>query len=102
MLEGLSKKDIRTITYYACNNLNKPTHKIAKNTFCEKFNKIIFHVKKHDSDNFVEKAAHEISADRLILSGLSPEDAHRIGYAFGSENILSEHEEKIKLLNNNK
>lgn len=97
LLEGFSKKDVRTIIYYACANINKPKYKIIANTFCEKLRKMFFSIKKYDSNELANKTAEEISANLSVLSSLSSEDAHRIGYTYGSENILRESEEKYKL-----
>ena len=99
ILEGFSKKDVRTIIYYACANLNKPKYKIIANTFCEKLKKIFFSIKKYNSNELSKKTAEEISASPAILSSMSSEDAHRIGYIYGSESILRENEEKNNLKN---
>lgn len=97
MLEGFSRKDVRTITYYACNDLSKPKYKIVTTTLCENLKKMLFGIKEFGVDEISQKTAEEISANRSIISNISPEDAHCVGYVCGSENILREHEEKMKL-----
>src|SRR6185295_18398670 len=54
MLEGFSKKDIRTITYFACEQNKKPKYKILQQ-FCDTFNKILFQLKKRGSDELILK-----------------------------------------------
>jgi hypothetical protein len=97
MLEGFSKKDIRRITYHACININKPKFQVIAQSFSEKLNKMIFKVKKQNSSKILEKTADEILSTNAMISHLTPNDAHRIGFVYGSESVLREKAEK-KLL----
>src|SRR3990167_9899295 len=40
MLEGFSKKDIRAITYFACEESKKPKYRILVQEFCDKVNRM--------------------------------------------------------------
>ncbi len=85
MLEGFSKKDIRDITYLACEQYKKPRYKIIMQEFCDKFNKILFKLKKRDSDEIILKTAGQISLDKNLIHSLSPEDICSVSYAAGYE-----------------
>lgn len=85
LLEGFSKKDIRTITYFACEQIKKPKYKIIKQEFCEKFNRMIFKLKETGSDTLVIKTASQIVTDKNIIKNLSIEDAKSISYIAGYE-----------------
>jgi hypothetical protein len=85
MLEGFSKKDIRAITYFACNQIKKPRYKIIMQEFCDVFNKILFKLKKADSDEIILKSAGQISLDKNLINSLSQEDACSVSYAAGYE-----------------
>jgi len=99
MIERFSKQDVRALTYYAINNVNKPKYKITGSVFCDKLKKILFSIKQHGFDNITEKTAADISADQSMMISMSQKDAHRVGYIYGSESILQETEEKKKLKN---
>lgn len=85
MLEGFSKKDIRAITYFACKQCKTPNYKIIMQEFCNSFNKILFKLKGHDSEEIILKTASQITLDKNIINGLSPEDICSISYAAGYE-----------------
>ncbi len=97
LLECFSKQDVRAIAFHACNDLKKPEYKISESRFSEKIKKILFRVKKYASDETIEQSADKLSQDQSIIARLSPQDAHCIGYAYGTENIIMENEEKRKL-----
>ena len=85
MLEGFSKKDIRSITYLACKKNEKPKYKIIMQEFSDVFNKVLFKVKNVDSDEVILKSASQISLDKNLLNSLSQEDACSISYVAGYE-----------------
>jgi len=95
--ECFSSKDIRTITYYACQTLNKPKNKIVIKKFCEKLNKMVFGVKNIDKDNISEKTAKEISLDKNLIKNLSPEEAHMVGFTSAGEQASDEKVEMAEL-----
>ncbi len=97
LLECFSKKDVRTITFHACDDLKKNKFKISESRFSEKIKKILFRLKKYNSDEIIEQSAGELSHNQSIITRMSPQDAHRIGYTYGTENIIMENEEKQKL-----
>lgn len=90
MLEGFSKKDIRVITYFACEQNKKPRYKIIMQEFCDAFNKILFKLKNRDSDEIILKTAGQISLDKNLLNNLSQEDVCSISYAAGYEQSFLE------------
>jgi len=97
MLEGFSRQDVRTITYFACQELTKPKYKILVQEFCQQFNKMIFSLKKHDSEKTMQKTAEEISNDKKLLKELSYEEAHLIGYTAASEKIAVERQQQYQI-----
>ncbi|MCD6048477.1 MAG: uncharacterized protein K0S08_2124 [Gammaproteobacteria bacterium] len=102
LVEYFSSKDIRTITYYATRSLTKPKNKIVIKKFCEKLNKVVFGVKHIDEDDVYEKTAEEISLDKNLLNGLTPEEAHMVGYTTAQHRDHNEKEEIQKLRKNKK
>lgn len=96
LLESFSKKEIRLITYLASQEIKKPTYKIYVQEFCNKINKFIFKLGRYGIDKPIIKTANQISLDKELIKNLSSEDAHLIGYTTGVEQILNEHEEKLK------
>jgi len=85
LLEGFSKKDIRTITYFACEQIKKPNYKIMMQEFCEKLNRMIFKLKEAESDALVIKTANQIVMDKELINKLSKEDINSISYIAGYE-----------------
>ena len=85
LIEGFSKKDVRTVTYFACQQIKKPRYKIIMQSFCEKFNRMVFKLKESTSDNVLMKTADEIVTDKAFLKNLSREDINSISYMAGYE-----------------
>lgn len=84
-LEGFSKKDIRTITYLACKQINNPKYKIISQDFCDQFNRIIFKLREAENNASMRKTAAEIIMDKHLLNNLSKEDINSISYIAGYE-----------------
>lgn len=97
VLEGFSKKDIRTLTYFATNEIKKPKYKIMVQEFCDVLNKIKFKLGMRGSVNPIEKTAEQISMDKELLGKLNAEDAHLVGYTTATEQMMREREEMEKL-----
>jgi len=97
LLEGFSKKDIRTITYYAAQDTNKPKYKILIHEFREGLNKVVFKLGKDNSEESIEKTAEQISLDQNLINQLNCTDAHLIGYTTASEFMLKEKAEMERL-----
>lgn len=88
MLEGFSKKDIRTITYFACEQIKKPKYKIIMQNFCDKLNRIVFKLQKRDgADEIITKTANQIFLDKNLINSLDHDDMHSIGYTAGYEHF---------------
>lgn len=97
MLERFSRKDVRTITYYACQEIKKPQARIIFKEFCEKLNRIIFGIKQRNQESIIQKSAGEISLDKNLLNNLTQEEAHLVGYTTATEQLLEEKENLKKL-----
>ncbi len=90
MLESFSKKDIKLLTYLACENAKAPTHEILGQKFIRNINKFLFRLKHNKTGIEIEKSAEEISSDPHLIKELSPEDAHKIGYVTANEQFKLE------------
>lgn len=90
MLEGFSKKDVRAITYYACEQIKNPTYKIAEQEFSVDSNKMLFKLKKCDSDEVLFKTAGQIALNLDIMNGLDSDDIKTIIYLAGYEHSVNE------------
>jgi hypothetical protein len=93
MLEGFSKKNIRAITYFACEQVRKPKYKIVVQEFCEKLNKILFKLKIQNNDDAIKKSASQILLDKNLMDGLSREDIKSVSYIAGYEHSQNENGE---------
>ena len=85
MLEGFSKKDIRAITYLACEQVRLPKYKVVMQDFCDGLNKILFKLKKTESNEIISKTAGQISLDNDLIHNLSHEDLRCVSYTAGYE-----------------
>jgi hypothetical protein len=47
LLEGFSQKDVRAITYLACEKIKKPKYKIVMQEFCGSQNGVLFKLKNN-------------------------------------------------------
>jgi hypothetical protein len=97
LTELFSAKDIRTITYFACQQIKKPKSQLVLKRFCEKLNRIVFGVSNVIKQDIEEKTAQDISLDKDLIKNLSPEDAHIIGFTAASEHEVSVEIEKALL-----
>lgn len=82
LLSGFSKKDVRTITYFATLETTLPEYRIQEQIFHD--DKILFKLKKRRSKDMINKTAEEISQDKALLANLEQKDAHTIGYTLRS------------------
>lgn len=85
MLEHFSRQDVRTITYFATQEIKKPRYKILVHDFCVAFNKMIFSLKRSNKEGVIQKTAAQISEDKELLKQLTQEEAHLIGYTTAAE-----------------
>ena len=89
LMEGFSKKDVRTITYLACNP-EKPKTKIITQEFNGKLNSMVFGIQRFGNKTIIKKTANEISFDKSLVSELTPEEALMVGYMLADENVAHE------------
>lgn len=102
LLEGFSKKDIRTLTYFASQEIKKHKYHILVQEFSDKFDKIVFKLGIRGKQCTIEKTADQITLDKSLLQELNPEDAHLIGYTTATEQLLREKKEMELLSLGNK
>lgn len=80
MMECFSRKDVRTITYYACQIIKKPKKRITFQACYSKLNRLIFGIEKHNHPILEKKTADQISLDNHLLGDLSQNDTHCVDY----------------------
>jgi len=83
LIEGFSKKDIRTISYYASDQIKEPRYQISSQELQN--NNILFKLKEKGSNDLIVKTAQQITLDSEIISGMSISDVQTISYAAGYE-----------------
>jgi hypothetical protein len=88
LLEGFSKRDIRTITWFAQQELTAPKYTVT--TQMTDGDQTVFRLQKVGDTKYIEKHAQEISLDPEMMKSLSAEDAHLIGYVSASEKTVAE------------
>lgn len=96
LLEGFSKQDIRTITYFATQRIKMPNYKILIQEFNADLTTMTFKIGKPGSSEYFFKSANQISLDKDLLNQLTQEDAHRVGYVVAMEQYMREKEELQK------
>jgi hypothetical protein len=85
LLEGFSKSDVRTITYFACEQLNQPDYTISTQELDVKSNRAIFKLKKRGNKKTLSKTAAEITVDKILINNMAKEDICSISYLAGYE-----------------
>lgn len=88
LLESFSKQDIRTITWFAQQELTAPKYTVT--TQMTDGDQTVFRLQKVGDTKYIEKHAQEISLDPEMMKSLSAEDAHLIGYVSASEKTVNE------------
>ena len=99
LVKLFSSIDIRTITYYACQTINRPKNQILCKRFCDKVNSIVFGLKNIEKNTTTEITAAEISLNKKMIAQLSPEDAHMVGYV-ASQDVHNHEKEAFQKLRN--
>lgn len=97
MTEQFSPKDVRTLTYLGYMDLNAPKYRILAEQNDEDRQETVYAVYRKGDETYTVKTAAEISADEEILASLDQKDAHRIGFATATEQMLQEELQKAKL-----
>jgi hypothetical protein len=90
LLESFSKKDIRLLTYLACEDIKEPTHEVLGQKFIRNMNQFFFKLKHGKTGEEMEKSAEEISANPELIKQLSPQDAHKIGFVAAGDSVKKE------------
>ena len=91
-MDGFSKRDIRTITFYAYQALTKPKYKIVLQNLSAKLNRVLFKLKLNGTETAIEKTAGEITMDKDLINGLSQEDVSSVSFVAGCEHGASDRE----------
>lgn len=95
MMQRFSRHDVRTITFFACQERKKPKYKILMKEFCSTFNKMVFSFGKRGSNTVTQKTAAQIAKDTDVIKNISPEEAYVIGFTLAAEkNQLDESQRK--------
>lgn len=92
LLDGFSKKDIRTITYLATKSKYRPTTHIVAQRFCDSLKRFLIKIKRKNTHVIEEISASTLSKNKAILNSLSQEEAHRVGFLSAMEQFDLEQE----------
>lgn len=93
-----SQRDIRTLTYLGYLGINSPKYKILAKRLSESDSSLIFAIRERGKNQPIIKTAREISCDDALISNLHQKDAHMIGYAIATEDLINEEKQKRALL----
>lgn len=85
LLEKFSKKDIRTISFYASKDVNLPVYQISSQELDVETNNVLFKLRKNGTDEVVEGLASQMISNIKMLNDLSVSDVCSISYAAGYE-----------------
>ena len=97
VLKGFSALDVRNITYLACKAENlvqesKSFYSIISQFFSRNRREEMFIIQEANSAHCMTKSAQEISNDPKAIEKFTSQDAHKIGYIAGSEQVMIEQE----------
>lgn len=98
MTNLFSPIDVRTMTYLGYLDINAPKYKILANRMAEDGG-LVFALREKGNAKPVIKTAEEITSDTNMIGKLSQDDAHKVGFATGSQNSLQEQKIREKLVN---
>lgn len=95
MLRGFSPLDVRTITFLACqaeksSKEKKSLYRIIAQFFSRTKNEEMFTIQAEGNTAQITQSAQEISSNAELVSNFSSQDAHRIGYITGAEQVAQE------------
>ncbi len=96
MVEGLSPRAVRAITYLTVLEQLAPDFQMTALTFNQKRQAYEVTLKNHREDVIEKKSASLVSQDIDLVRKLSPEDAHRIGYMAGVNHTIQENLTKLE------
>lgn len=98
MLEGFSKRDVRTITYLASKETNLLSqYEVIEQNICTESNEVLFSLKQKFNPEIITKSAKQISLDKKLVNSLKPEVALNIGFIVGTESVINEKDEIRKI-----
>lgn len=92
LLAGFCQRDVRAITYLATQEIFQPKYQIISQQFCDTLKHIIFQIQQRGNPRLLKRSADQLSKDKNILTQLSQEDAHRVGFASAIEQSARERE----------
>lgn len=98
MVDLFSPRDIRNLTYLGYLGMNAPKYKILAQQLSENCDQTIFAIHKKGDKKHSVVTAKEISANEEILKNLSQKEAHMIGFAAATEQMMTEKQQKETLL----
>lgn len=98
MTDQFSPRDIRTLTYLGYLGINGAKYQILAKKLSKNADKMLFALHQKDTNKIATKTADEISRDDDLLKNLNSRDAHMIGYARATEEMLFEEKEKLRLI----
>lgn len=98
MVDLFSPRDIRNLTYLGYLGMNAPKYKILAQQLSENCDHTLFAIHKKGDKKHSVVTAKEISSNEEILKNLSQKEAHMIGYAAATEQLMSERQQKEALL----
>ena len=88
IIDGLSPKAVRAITYLALLEKLSPEYHLISVELDQKVKEYIVTIKHKNSDKLSKLSASQISKNAEVVKKLSPLDANRIGYMAGvNDNI---------------
>lgn len=90
LLEGFSKKTIRTLTYMATVERLKPDYSIIVQRLGSEVDDYILEIRSRNGKKISKKTPSEMSKDKSLLSKFSSIDANRIGYLAGIKDTVKE------------
>lgn len=85
MTNSFSQCDIRLLTCLGYLEISSPKLKVVSLDLLEADKQIRFTILERGNKTPILKTAADISLDKQLIEGLSPTDAHMIGYAAASE-----------------
>lgn len=96
MVNLFSPTDIRNLTYLGYLGMNAPKYKILAQKLSEEQDQTLFAVLKKGEKNHRVITASELSGNAEMLSGLTQQEAHRVGFIAGIEQMILEKKEILK------
>lgn len=97
MVDQFSQRDIRALTYLGYHEIHSPKYHILATKHIKDQSQTVFAVKKRGEEEVMVKTAAELSSDKEIVSNLSQEQAHMLGFTSGTEQTSDEQRQMQEL-----